>query len=444
MAGSSDRARQAAVALLGGVLGEGQMISALLEDPSGAVAGLEPGDRARAQRLALMVLRHLERAERVLAPHLRKSPPLMVRNVLRLAVVEMLQAHAAPHGVVNAAVQITRHGNRTGHMAGLVNAVLRKVAEGAEPGGATALLWAKMPPQRLPGWLRKRLVAQYGRPVVDAIERVQMQPPPVDITVKPNVALTPEELGAHVLPTGSWRLPSGGQISALAGYEAGDWWVQDAAATLPARLLSPAKGTRVLDLCAAPGGKTLQLAAMGAEVTALDISGPRLARLAQNLARTGLRAETVVADALHWQPNAPFPIILLDAPCSATGTIRRHPDLPFLRQESDLAPLIALQSALFDRALALLQPGGILVFCTCSLLPEEGEMQVQAALARHAGRLVVLPVAGQGADGDTLLPLSGDLAQCATSEGGLRLRPDVWADLGGIDGFYMARMRWNG
>lgn len=135
MAGSSDRARQAAVALLDGVLGQGQMISALLEDPSGAVAGLEPGDRARAQRLALMVLRHLERAERVLAPHLRKSPPLMVRNVLRLAVVEMLQAHAAPHGVVNAAVQITRHGNRTGHMAGLVNAVLRKVAEGAEPGG---------------------------------------------------------------------------------------------------------------------------------------------------------------------------------------------------------------------------------------------------------------------------------------------------------------------
>jgi 16S rRNA (cytosine967-C5)-methyltransferase len=444
MAGSSDRARQAAVALLDGVLGEGQMISALLEDPSGAVAGLEPGDRARAQRLALMVLRHLERAERVLAPHLRKSPPLTVRNVLRLGVVEMLQANAAPHGVVNAAVQITRHGNRTGHMTGLVNAVLRKVGDGAEPGGAAAVLWAKMPPQRLPGWLRKRLVAQYGRPVVDAIERVQMQPPPVDITVKPDVTLTPEELGAHVLPTGSWRLPSGGQISALAGYDAGDWWVQDAAAALPARLLSPAKGTRVLDLCAAPGGKTLQLAAMGAEVTALDISGPRLARLAQNLARAGLQAETVVADALHWQPNSPFPMILLDAPCSATGTIRRHPDLPFLRQETDLVPLIALQSALLDRALALLQPGGILVFCTCSLLPEEGEMQVQAALARHAGRLAVVPVADDGADVDAPLPLVGDLAQCRTSEGGLRLRPDFWGDLGGIDGFYMARLRWNG
>ena len=271
-----------------------------------------------------------------------------------------------------------------------------------------------------------------------------MQPPPVDITVKPDVTLTPEELGAHVLPTGSWRLPSGGQISALAGYDAGDWWVQDAAAALPARLLSPAKGTRVLDLCAAPGGKTLQLAAMGAEVTALDISGPRLARLAQNLARTGLQAETVVADALHWQPNSPFPMILLDAPCSATGTIRRHPDLPFLRQETDLVPLIALQSALLDRALALLQPGGILVFCTCSLLPEEGEMQVQAALARHAGRLAVVPVADDGADVDAPLPLVGDLAQCRTSEGGLRLRPDFWGDLGGIDGFYMARLRWNG
>ena len=152
----------------------------------------------------------------------------------------------------------------------------------------------------------------------------------------------------------------------------------------------------------------------------------------------------MVADALHWQPNSPFPMILFDAPCSATGTIRRHPDLPFLRQETDLVPLIALQSALFDRALALLQPGGILVFCTCSLLPEDGEMQVQAALARHAGRLAVVPVADDGADVDAPLPLVGDLAQCRTSEGGLRLRPDVWAYLGGIDGFYMARLRWNG
>ena len=196
--------------------------------------------------------------------------------------------------------------------------------------------FAGLPPQRLPMWLRQPLVRAWGREAVSAIEAVQAAAPPLDLTVRPGAAPLPE---GEVLPTGSLRLTEAGQVSALPGYAEGAWWVQDAAAALPVRLLDPQPGERVLDLCAAPGGKTLQLAAAGAEVTALDISGPRLARLRENLARTGLTAEVVVADALHWQPDAPFDAVLLDAPCSATGTIRRHPDLPFVKDGSDLPGL---------------------------------------------------------------------------------------------------------
>ena len=204
--------------------------------------------------------------------------------------------------------------------------------------------------------------------------------------------------------------------------------MQDAAAALPARLLAPDPGARVLDLCAAPGGKTAQLAAMGAAVTALDISGPRMGRVAENLQRLGLSAELIVTDALHWQPEAPFDAILLDAPCSASGTIRRHPDLPFAKDGSDLALLTALQSQLLDRALGWLKPGGRLVYATCSLLPEEGEHQLTAALSRHPG-LRVLPASLPGLDPDWTTP-----------QGALRLRPDYWADLGGMDGFFIVAL----
>jgi len=193
-------------------------------------------------------------------------------------------------------------------------------------------------------------------------------------------------------------------------------------------MLGDVRGLRVLDLCAAPGGKTLQLAAAGADVTALDISGPRMARVAENLARTKLTAQCIVADALQWQPDVPFDAILLDAPCSATGTIRRHPDLPFIKDGSEIAGLVALQSALLDRALGWLKPGGRLVFVTCSLLPDEGEAQLTAALARHPG-LKSLPPTLPGIDPAWITP-----------EGGLRLRPDYWADKGGMDGFFMVTL----
>ncbi|MDT8857362.1 transcription antitermination factor NusB [Paracoccaceae bacterium Fryx2] len=422
MAGEGLAARMAAVALLDAVLDEGAMLSQLLAEPQGPLAGLTPSDRARAQRLALAVLRHLEQADRVLAPHLRKEPPETVRNVLRLAVVELAVEHAAPHGVVNAAVDQVRRGRRTVHFAGLVNAVLRKLGDGAG-------LFAGLPPQRMPFWLRKPLVDAYGREAVVAMEAVQAQVPPVDLTLRGDGVEIP---GAVPLPTGSLRMAGAGQVSALPGFAEGAWWVQDAAAALAVKLLAPVAGERVLDLCAAPGGKALQLAAAGASVTALDISGPRLALLRENLARTGLAAEIVVADALVWEPEAAFDAILLDAPCSATGTIRRHPDLPFIKDGSDLAVLVELQARLIDRALGWLRPGGRLVFCTCSLLPAEGEAQLDAALRRHPGLVVDRPA------------LAGVEPGWVTAAGGLRLRPDYWADRGGMDGFFIARLRVGG
>ncbi len=403
-------ARAAAVELLGAVLGDGRMLADLAEPE------LPASDRARAMRLAADVLRHLEPVDRVLAKHLRKAPPLMVMNVLRLAVTE--RAMGAPaHGVVNAAVEMVRRGKRTVHLAGLVNAVLRAVPEEGILDG--------LPPQRLPRWLRQPLVHLHGREVVEAIEAVQAGHPPIDLTLRTG-RVAPE---GEVLPTGSLRLSEAGQLTALPGFAEGAWWVQDAAAALVTRLLDVKPGERVLDLCAAPGGKTMQLADAGAEVVALDISGPRMARVAENLARTGLTATLVVADALQWEPEAAFDAILLDAPCSATGTIRRHPDLPFVKDGSEVAGLVALQAALLDRALGWLKPGGRLVFSTCSLLPEEGEAQLAAALERHPGLAV------------ERVELAGVEPGWWTDAGGLRLRPDYWAERGGMDGFFMARLR---
>ena len=408
MAGDKS-ARGASVALLNAVLGEGQMLSQLP-----ASDGLSPAERARADRLAHDVLRNLDRADRILKPLLRKAPPLGVLNILRLAVVERAQG-AAAYGVVNEAVSLARAGRKTQHLAGLVNAVLRALPD--------PVVLSDLPAPMLPRWLRQPLVHAYGRDAVQAIETVHAAPPPIDITPRQGATALPD---GQILPNGSIRLSHPGQISALPGFATGDWWVQDAAASMAVRLLKPQKGESVLDLCAAPGGKTLQLADAGAKVTALDISGPRLERLHENLARTGFAAQIVVADALNWAPEAPFDAILLDAPCSASGTIRRHPDLPYVKDGSDVAELAALQATLFDRALTWLKPGGRMVFCTCSLLPDEGENQLAGALARHPGLTVTRP------------DLPGINPDWITSDGGLRLRPDLWADLGGMDGFFMA------
>jgi 16S rRNA (cytosine967-C5)-methyltransferase len=232
----------------------------------------------------------------------------------------------------------------------------------------------------------------------------------------------------EVLPTGSTRLHDAGQVTALPGYGKGDWWVQDAAAAIPVRILAPKPGEKILDLCAAPGGKTLQLAAAGADVTALDVSETRLARVHENLKRTGLKATVVAGDALEHQGQ--YDAILLDAPCSATGTIRRHPDLPFAKDGSEFGELIELQARMLAHAWSLLKPGGRLVYCTCSLLPDEGEVQVEEALDQHPDMSV----------DRAALNIAGIESEWITEEGGLRLRPDYWADLGGMDGFYIARL----
>ena len=404
-------ARKAALGLLDAVLGDGAMLSTLLDD-KGPMASLPGPERARAQRLALAVLRQIEPVDKLLQAHLRKAPPLTALNILRLAVVE-LSMGAAPHGVVNTAVGMAKSGRRTQAAAGMINAVLRTIPENPL---ADAL------PQRLPRWLRQPLVHAYGREAVAVMEAVQSRPAPVDLTLRPG-AIAPE---GTLLPNGSLRLTDAGQVSTLPGYATGDWWVQDAAAAMAVPLLAPKPGERVLDLCAAPGGKTLQLAASGAQVTAVDISAPRMARVAENLNRCGLAADLIATDALHWMPDTRFDAILLDAPCSASGTIRRHPDLPFVKSDADLPDLIALQVALIDHAVTLLTPGGRLVFCTCSLLPQEGEAQLAAALLRHPHLSAVRP------------DLPGTDPAWITPDGGLRLRPDYWADLGGMDGFFMA------
>ena len=271
--------------------------------------------------------------------------------------------------------------------------------------------------------LRNPLVQAWGTEAVAAIEAAQFLGAPLDLTCRSGN--WPADLTGEDLPTGSRRLMDSGQVSALPGYEAGAWWVQDAAAAIPVLALAPQPGETVLDLCAAPGGKTLQLAAAGARVTALDISDKRMARVQENLSRTGLTADLITADALTHQGQ--YQAVVLDAPCSATGTIRRHPDLPYAKDGSEFAGLIALQAQMLAHAWTLVRPGGRLIFCTCSLLPDEGEVQVEEALAAHPD-MTADPSA---------MALPGIDPAWITPEGGLRLRPDYWSDRGGMDGFYI-------
>lgn len=414
-------ARKAAIYLLDQVLGQGRLMSELLG--AGALDHLPPEDRARAQRLALDTLRGMERADRLLKPLLRKNPPLTARNILRLATVE-LAAGGDAHGVVNEAVTLTQGNRKTQHLKGMINAVLRKVATDG------VARWHTYPVPRLPRWLRDPLTEAYGRPVIEAMEKAHYEGAPLDISVKSDAEVWSEKLGGDLLPTGSIRLRDAGQVSKLPGFDDGAWWVQDAAAAIPAKVANIRAGETVLDMCAAPGGKTLQLAAAGGQVTAVDISEGRMARVRENLERTKLSAEIVISDALQVQGS--FDVILLDAPCSATGTIRRHPDLPYAKDGSEFMGLFALQEAMIDHALSALKPGGRLIYCTCSLLPDEGEVQIDEALARHPDVSV---------EPEAIRAVPGVEPEWITDEGGLRLRPDFWADAGGMDGFYVACLR---
>lgn len=419
-------ARQEALRLLAGVLEGGRMMSELTDHGPGDVSG---PDRARAGAIANAVLRRMGQADAALAPFLQRKPRGPVLHAMRMAVVEALSLGTPAHAAVDGAVAAIKDHPGAARFAALVNAVTRKAV------GEGATLWAEddtVDAARIntPGWLWGRLSSAYGQATAHAICAVHLGDPPVDLTPHPgaDAAMLAAAMGAEILPTGSLRLARRPQISALPGFDEGAFWVQDAAAALPARLIEAKPGMRVLDLCAAPGGKTMQLAATGADVTALDINDRRLARVAENLARTEISATIVCADALTWTPDALFDAILLDAPCSATGTVRRHPDLPHLKEAFDLKELTALQDAMLDRAWTWLKPGGRLVFSTCSLLPEEGEARVAAFLART-------PDAARAAVDARAL---GAEAEWVNADGDLRLRPDYLRDSGGMDGFFAA------
>lgn len=409
--------RQAALFMLNQVLTEGRLLSESVTQRG--LEALNGAERARALRLANDTLRNLERADKLLKSHLRKPPAPYVMNLLRLATIELAHGGDA-HGVVNEAVTLVSKHKKYGAMKGLVNAVLRKIA--AEAPEKIKILRAP----RLPKWLRAPLIEAYTAPVVAAMEGAHLAGAPLDLTVKTDPEGWAQRLGGTLTPTGSVRLSEPGQVTALAGFATGDWWVQDSAAALPAQLLNAQPGEAVLDMCCAPGGKTMQLAAAGARVTALDASESRLKRVRENLTRTQLVAELVCADALAH--SGLYDAVLLDAPCSATGTIRRHPDLPHAKTGEDFGALIALQAEMLAHAASLVKSGGRLVFCTCSLLPDEGEVQVEDFLHTHPEfRADTAALARAGIDPAWI-----------TSEGGLRLRPDFAPDTGGMDGFYMA------
>lgn len=391
-------------------------------------AGLAERDRAFARLLLATCLRRLGQADDILARCIERPLPanaLIVRNILRLGVVQLAFLGTPAHAAVDTAVALVEAARFPG-LRGLVNAVLRKVARES----AAWIAQQDAPRLNTPDWLWESWSGAYGEEAARKIAAAHLAEPPLDISVKADAPLWAERLEAEVLPTGSLRRSPGGAIEALPGYDEGAWWVQDAAAALPARLLGDVRGKTVIDLCAAPGGKTAQLAAAGGRVIALDRSAPRLARLEENLGRLGLEAEIVVADAATWAPPQPAEAILLDAPCSATGTIRRHPDAGHIKRPEDIAKLTAAQDRLLRAALAMLAPGGRLVYAVCSLQQEEGPARIAALLADGvpARRVPIEPAE------------VGGLAEMITPEGELRTLPFHLAEKGGMDAFFAARL----
>jgi 16S rRNA (cytosine967-C5)-methyltransferase len=423
--------RRVALDILVSCLDKGQPLDDALARHQG-FAGLDPRDRAFVRLLLATTLRRLGEIDEVLGFLIERpldGANATGRQVLRLGAAQLLFLGTPPHAAVDTSVRLVVDAGLP-HLKGLANAVLRRISR-----DGPALLGDRDPARlNTPQWLWESWTESYGEDATRAIAAAHLIEAPLDLTPRSNTDFWAGRLEGEVLPTGSIRREGGGNVTELPGFAEGAWWVQDAAATLPARLLGDISGKQVADLCAAPGGKTLQLAAAGAQVTAVDISARRMARVGENLARAGLSATLVTADAGKWVTSATFDAILLDAPCSGTGTLRRHPDIAWLKDEDDVGRLTLTQDRLLVRAADLLKPGGTLVYAVCSLQEDEGPARVEALLARDT-RLARLPV--QAAE----LP---GLAGAITPAGDVRTLPSMWPERRGLDGFYIARLRKSG
>jgi 16S rRNA (cytosine967-C5)-methyltransferase len=431
------QARRIAADVIDGVLHKHRTLDDQL-DGTGAHPGLKQladRDRALMRRLVATTLRRLGTLGHVLSRLLDRGIPTdapRAQSALLIGAAQILWMDVPDHAAVDLSVRLVQADRRAAKYAGLVNAVLRRCArEGAglvEEVNGHALDIAP--------WLLKRWTAHYGEATAKDIAAALGHEPSLDLTVKSEPEQWASRLHGETLPTGTVRTLLHGPVTMLPGFAEGQWWVQDAAAALPARLVGDIAGRHVADLCAAPGGKTAQLAQAGARVTAVDRSPARMARLKDNMSRLQLEIDTVVSDAAEWQPaeNGGFDGILVDAPCTSTGTIRRHPDVGWLRQEADVATLSALQKRLVRKAVSLLKPGGMLIYCTCSLEPEEGEQIIEGLLADEAG-LRRVPISSSEVAG---------LSEIVTSAGDLRTLPCHLPHqdprLGGLDGFYAARL----
>jgi 16S rRNA (cytosine967-C5)-methyltransferase len=426
--------RRIAAEIVDGVLRRNRSLDEQL-DGAGAnagLAGLSDRDRALTRALVATVVRRLGTLRHLIGLFVERGLPKeapRTESALLIGAAQILFLDVPDHAAVDLAVRLVQADRYAARHAGLVNAVLRRVArEGAERLAALDTVALDTPE-----WLMARWIATYGESVARAIATANGREPALDLTVKCDPELWATRLGGILLPTGSIRTIAHGTVTALPGFAEGAWWVQDAAAALPVRLLGDVAGLRVADLCAAPGGKAAQLAAAGAHVTAVDRSPARLARLEENLKRLSLSAELVCADVGEWTAE-PFDAVLLDAPCSSTGTIRRHPDVPWLKQPADIAKLTALQRRLIERAAALTKPGGALVYCTCSLEPEEGE-EIVAGLLAQEPRMLRAPVSPSEVFGhDEFVSKDGDLRTLPYHLG------DADSRLAGLDGFYAARL----
>jgi 16S rRNA (cytosine967-C5)-methyltransferase len=432
-------ARRAAAEVLAAVLQKKQPLDDILGRSldKGIMFDLPARDRALTRAIVAASLRRKGQLDHVLGAFLERGMPEKsgtLYPILLSAAAQLVFLNTPPHAAIDLAVTLAQYDPRAKRYDRLVNAVLRRVA------GDGVKIAASLDAARIntPDWLWDRWVAYWGEARAREIGAAHLVEPPLDLTVKSDPALWAEQLSGRVLPGGSVRLVPKGRIDALPGFAEGAWWVQDIAASLPARLLGDVAGKRVADLCAAPGGKTAQLALAGAAVVAVDSSRTRLALVAENLARLGLDAERVHADATNWQPSERFDAVLLDAPCSSTGTIRRHPDIPYTKSAKDIAALAGLQERLLDNAAKLVTPGGRLVYSTCSLEPEEGEAQIAAFLARNeAFRLDAISPGDLFGQKDWIEP-SGALR---TFPYELKLDSPEWS---GMDGFFATRLVHSG